>query len=58
MELTLQVCLNAIALSVTRHTYLEGDHLVSSYMNVLREQVSVILMLMVLTILVVITVPV
>ena len=47
-----------LALSVTRHTYLEGDHLLSSYMNVLREQVSVILMLIVLTLSVVITVPV
>ena len=46
-----------LALSVTRHTYLEGDHLLS-YMSVLREQVSVILMLIVLTLLVVITVPV
>ena len=50
MELTLQVCLNASI--ICNKTYLEVGHLLSSYMNVLREHISVILMLIV-----VITVP-
>ena len=53
MELTVQVCL--IASNICKKTYLIIIF-IQIMMNVLREQISVILMLIVLTLLVVITV--